>query len=76
MDDLSKVEGNLTSSSSANFKEGPLPSLKLVRKQFGGKYAISSEEFTNEMVRILQFLCFDKFSLFPRFFLYLFSSKY
>ncbi|KAE9449924.1 hypothetical protein C3L33_18166, partial [Rhododendron williamsianum] len=45
-----KVEGNLTSSSSANFKEGPLPSLKLVRKQFGGKYAISSEEFTNEMV--------------------------
>ncbi|XP_058192973.1 alpha-glucan water dikinase, chloroplastic-like isoform X2 [Rhododendron vialii] len=46
----SKVEGNLTSSSSANFKEGPLPSLKLVRKKFGGKYAISSEEFTNEMV--------------------------
>ncbi|KAI8528222.1 hypothetical protein RHMOL_Rhmol12G0133800 [Rhododendron molle] len=50
VDDLSKVEGNLTSSSSANFKEGPLPSLKLVRKKFGGKYAISSDEFTNEMV--------------------------
>jgi len=46
----SKVEGDLTSASSANLKESPLPSLKLVRKQFGGKYAISSEDFTNEMV--------------------------
>uniref|UniRef100_A0A5B6YGN2 alpha-glucan, water dikinase n=1 Tax=Davidia involucrata TaxID=16924 RepID=A0A5B6YGN2_DAVIN len=44
-------EGNLTSGSSTNSKEvGPLPSVTLVRKQFGGRYAISSEEFTSEMV--------------------------
>ncbi|KAI8021988.1 hypothetical protein LOK49_LG03G00270 [Camellia lanceoleosa] len=47
----SKVEGDLTSASATNLKEeGPLPSVSLVRKQFGGKYAISSEEFTSEMV--------------------------
>ncbi|KAI8013678.1 hypothetical protein LOK49_LG05G02249 [Camellia lanceoleosa] len=47
----SKVEGGLTSASSANLnEEGPLPSIKLVRKQFGGRYAISSEEFTSEVV--------------------------
>ncbi|KAL7196896.1 hypothetical protein ACSBR1_036832 [Camellia fascicularis] len=47
----SKVEGGLTSASSTNLnEEGPLPSIKLVRKQFGGRYAISSEEFTSEVV--------------------------
>ncbi|CAK9158146.1 unnamed protein product [Ilex paraguariensis] len=36
---------------STNLKEdGPSSSVTLVRKQFGGKYAISSEEFTSEMV--------------------------
>ena len=50
----SKVEGGLTSASSANLnEEGLLPSIKLVRKQFGGRYAISSEEFTSEVVRIV-----------------------
>ena len=54
--DLSKVEGDLTAGRSAIFKEGdPFPSVKLVKKQFGGKYAISSEEFTSEMVRIADF---------------------
>ncbi|KAA8533188.1 hypothetical protein F0562_033279 [Nyssa sinensis] len=44
-------EGDLTSGSSTNSKEvGALPSVTLVRKQFGGRYAISSEEFTSEMV--------------------------
>ncbi|XP_028072763.1 alpha-glucan water dikinase, chloroplastic-like isoform X1 [Camellia sinensis] len=47
----SKVEGGLTSAISTNLnEEGPLPSIKLVRKQFGGRYAISSEEFTSEVV--------------------------
>ncbi|XAR65093.1 Alpha-glucan, water dikinase [Bertholletia excelsa] len=47
----SKVESDLRTASSRNVKEeGPLPSIKLVRKRFGGRYAISSEEFTNEMV--------------------------
>nr|AOQ26246.1 GWD1 [Actinidia deliciosa] len=47
----SKVEGDLTTGRSAIFKEGdPLPSVKLVKKQFSGKYAISAEEFTSEMV--------------------------
>ena len=54
--DHSKVEGDLTTGSSTIFKEGdPFPSVKLVKKQFGGKYAISSEEFTSEMVRIADF---------------------
>ncbi|KAL6983727.1 alpha-glucan, water dikinase [Sarracenia purpurea var. burkii] len=47
----SKVEGDLTNATSTILKEeGPLPSVKLIRKQFGGRYAISSEEFTNETV--------------------------
>ncbi|XP_028119817.1 alpha-glucan water dikinase 1, chloroplastic-like [Camellia sinensis] len=48
---LIKVEDGLTSASSTNLnKQGPLPSIKLVKKQFGGRYAISSEEFTSEVV--------------------------
>ncbi|KAA8529608.1 hypothetical protein F0562_034292 [Nyssa sinensis] len=47
----SEVEGSLTSGSSTNSIEvGPSPSITLVRKQFGGRYAISSDEFTSEMV--------------------------
>lgn len=37
--------------SSSNLKEDlPPPSVSLVRKRFGGRYAISSEEFTSDMV--------------------------
>ncbi|XP_058193102.1 alpha-glucan water dikinase, chloroplastic-like isoform X2 [Rhododendron vialii] len=43
--------GDLTNASSTSLKEDDsLPSLTLVRKQFGGRYAISSDEFTSEMV--------------------------
>ncbi|KAI8527034.1 hypothetical protein RHMOL_Rhmol12G0045200 [Rhododendron molle] len=44
-------EGDLTNASSTSLKEDDsLASLTLVRKQFGGRYAISSDEFTSEMV--------------------------
>ncbi|CDP13198.1 unnamed protein product [Coffea canephora] len=43
------TESELKSSSNLN-DAGPLPSITLVRKQFGGKYALSSKEFTSEMV--------------------------
>ncbi|KAF2301630.1 hypothetical protein GH714_028415 [Hevea brasiliensis] len=43
-------KGALADSSSNNLKEvGPSP-IKLIRKKFSGRYAISSEEFTSEMV--------------------------
>lgn len=45
-------EGELADSSSSNLKGDGPSSLSLVRKQFGGKYAISAEEFTPEMVRL------------------------
>ncbi|KAI8032279.1 hypothetical protein LOK49_LG01G00536 [Camellia lanceoleosa] len=48
MGERSKVEGSLTSAIYLN-EESPLPSTKLVRKQFGDRYAISSEEFTSEV---------------------------
>ncbi|XP_022735440.1 alpha-glucan water dikinase, chloroplastic-like isoform X2 [Durio zibethinus] len=43
-------EGELADSSSSNLKGDGPSSITLVRKQFGGKYAISAEEFTPEMV--------------------------
>ncbi|KAL3511320.1 hypothetical protein ACH5RR_030721 [Cinchona calisaya] len=43
------TESELENSSNLN-DTGPAPSITLVRKQFCGKYAISSEEFTSEMV--------------------------
>ncbi|KAJ4960809.1 hypothetical protein NE237_020719 [Protea cynaroides] len=44
-------EGELLMTSSSNMKEdGSSASITLVRKQFCGRYAISSEEFTSEMV--------------------------
>ncbi|XP_057948829.1 alpha-glucan water dikinase, chloroplastic [Malania oleifera] len=48
----SEVEdGELTIANSTNVnKDSSLPPLTLVKKQFGGRYAISSEEFTNELV--------------------------
>lgn len=43
-------EGELADSSSSIVKGDGPSSLTLVRKEFGGKYAISAEEFTPEMV--------------------------
>ena len=53
-DDLSEVkEGDLNSlKQSSNSEEVGLPSnIKLVKKAFCGKFAVSAEEFTSEMVR-------------------------
>jgi len=45
-------EGENIDDKSTDLKEvGSIPSLSLVKKQFSGRYAISSEEFTGEMVR-------------------------
>lgn len=44
------TEGELADSSSTNLTEGSPSPIKLVRKEFSGRYAISSEEFTSEMV--------------------------
>lgn len=56
MYDLSEVQGDLKRSNDLE-ESGPLPSIKLVKKQFAGKFAISSDEFTSEMVSfILSFL--------------------
>ncbi|EEF34459.1 alpha-glucan water dikinase, chloroplastic [Ricinus communis] len=43
-------EGELADSSSTNMKEVGSSPIKLVKKQFSGRYAISSDEFTSEMV--------------------------
>ncbi|EOY00563.1 Pyruvate phosphate dikinase, PEP/pyruvate binding domain isoform 1 [Theobroma cacao] len=43
-------EGELADWSSTNLKGDSPSSITLVRKRFGGKYAISAEEFTPEMV--------------------------
>ena len=53
MDDISEVrEGDLKQSN--NLEEvGPSPSIKLVKKEFAVKFAISSDEFTNDLVRII-----------------------
>nr|XP_043623338.1 alpha-glucan water dikinase 1, chloroplastic-like isoform X2 [Erigeron canadensis] len=42
-------DGNLTRSNNSE-EVGPVPTIQLVKKQFSGRYAISSEEFTSEMV--------------------------
>lgn len=44
-------EGELVDEKSTQLQEDSVPPLALVRKQFNGRYAISSEEFTSEMVR-------------------------
>ncbi|XP_031400299.1 alpha-glucan water dikinase, chloroplastic [Punica granatum] len=43
-------EGELESASSVQAKEDGVSSLSLVKKQFSGRYAISSDEFTNDLV--------------------------
>ncbi|KAF7829333.1 alpha-glucan water dikinase, chloroplastic [Senna tora] len=44
-------EGELVNANATQLQEdGSVPPLNLVRKQFSGRYAISSEEFTSEMV--------------------------
>jgi len=52
-DSYSEVkEGENIDDKSTDLKEvDSIPSLSLVKKQFSGRYAISSEEFTGEMVR-------------------------
>lgn len=44
-------EGELEDASSTHSTED-IPSLTLVRKQFTGRYAISSDEFTSETVSL------------------------
>ncbi|XP_042496996.1 alpha-glucan water dikinase, chloroplastic-like isoform X2 [Macadamia integrifolia] len=43
-------DGELRKGSSTNMEDGSSPSITLVKKQFCGRYAILSEEFTSEMV--------------------------
>ncbi|XWS69047.1 hypothetical protein CRYUN_Cryun04dG0146200 [Craigia yunnanensis] len=43
-------EGELADSNSSNLKGDGPSSITLVKKQFGGKYAISAEEFTPDMI--------------------------
>ncbi|XP_057416065.1 alpha-glucan water dikinase, chloroplastic isoform X2 [Lotus japonicus] len=44
-------EGELIDEKSSHLNEvGSVPSISLVKKQFSGRYAVSSEEFTGEMV--------------------------
>lgn len=56
---FSVVEGSeLQDSSSANLKEedGPSSSVTLVKKQFAGRYAITSDEFTGELVKLQNYI--------------------
>ena len=46
-------EGELNKGSSSEISDSVPPSISLVKKKFGGKFAIASEEFTNEMVSVL-----------------------
>lgn len=56
LNNLSEVkEDELAGASSSTVKEGAPSNLSLVKKQFRGKYAISSEEFTSEMVTLATF---------------------
>ncbi|KAK9675652.1 hypothetical protein RND81_11G021500 [Saponaria officinalis] len=43
-------KSELKGASSGDTSDGPPPSLSLVKKNFGGNYAITSDEFTNDMV--------------------------
>ncbi|CAF2108195.1 alpha-glucan water dikinase 1, chloroplastic [Brassica napus] len=43
-------DSEVSSQSSDNLEDVPPPSISLVKKQFVGRYAISSEEFTNDLV--------------------------
>ena len=45
-------ESEVSSQSSDNLEDVPPPSISLVKKQFVGRYAISSEEFTNDLVSV------------------------
>jgi hypothetical protein len=59
-------EGELVDASSTNFKEdGSSPPLTLVRKEFSGRYAISSEEFTSDMVSLSNLTLVYVQGLFP-----------
>lgn len=45
-------EDELAGTSSSNGSDGAPSNLTLVKKEFRGRYAISSDEFTNDMVRL------------------------
>ena len=45
-------DSEVSSQSSDNVEDVPPPSISLVKKQFVGRYAISSEEFTNDLVSV------------------------
>lgn len=65
---LSEVnEGQLEDASSTDLKED-IPALTLVKKQFTGRYAISSDEFTSEMVRLEIFFILQLGSCFLSFY--------
>lgn len=53
------AESELQQSSSPNVEGGHAPSVSLVKKKFLGKYAISAEEFSDEMVSNIN-LCIRK----------------
>lgn len=49
---LSEVnDSELSSVSSDNLEDAP-PNISLVKKEFAGRYAISSEEFTSDLVSV------------------------
>ena len=50
-----KDDGLVSSANSQEASSSSTP-LSLERKQFSGRYAISSEEFTNELVSLLHLL--------------------
>lgn len=48
----SEVSESELKGASSSESDNMLPSVSLVKKKFGGKYAIASEEFTSEMVSV------------------------
>lgn len=57
---LSEVsEGELNGASSSVTSDDVPPSISLDKKKFGGKYAISADEFTSELVSASNFRKFD-----------------
>ena len=55
-------ESELKGANTSEISDNLLPSVRLVKKKFSGKYAIASEEFTGEMVGAL--VCNDTLQMF------------
>lgn len=53
----SEMKDDELASSTQSGEVSSAPSMALERKQFSGRYAISSEEFTSEMVSLLHSSC-------------------